>query len=464
MARNLSRLPRPYHGLNHDLLTVKGLIMEASSPAETLEPAVRRERQLETFRRMLAEVLAGNAFYRRKFAAAGITSAEDVRTWDDFARLPFTRKGDLVADQETLPPFGSFLTYPVERYARLHQTSGTTGKPLRWLDTEESWQWWAHCWATIYRAAGVDASDRVFFAFSFGPFIGFWAAWEGARQVGALAISGGAQNSEQRLTNLLDLDATVVCCTPSYALHLAEVARATGLAERLRDSAVKAVIVAGEPGGSIPATRQRIETAWGARLYDHPGATEIGAYGFTCVHQCGVHINENEFIAEVLVPRGDERAEGDDGELVISNLGRWGSPIIRYRTGDHVRLVRESCACGRSLVRMDGGVIGRIDDMLIVRGVNIYPSAIENIIRAAQEIDEYCIEVRRSGMMDELTILVEPAASAASESERLTAQLARLFENRLSLRTPVVAVAPGTLPRWELKARRVRDLRGEARG
>ncbi|HBY92730.1 MAG: hypothetical protein M5U01_06405 [Ardenticatenaceae bacterium] len=430
--------------------------------SETLKPTVCREHQLETFRRMLAEVLAGNAFYRRKFAEAGITGAEDVHMWEEFADLPFTYKGELVADQETNPPFGTFLTYPVERYARLHQTSGTTGKPLRWLDTEESWQWWGRCWATIYRAAGVDSSDRVFFAFSFGPFIGFWAAWEGARQVGALTISGGAQNSEQRLTNLLELGATVVCCTPSYALHLAEVARATGQAERLRDSTVKAVIVAGEPGGSIPATRRRIESTWGARLYDHPGATEIGAYGFTCVHQCGVHVNENEFIAEVLVPRGDEPAENDDGELVITNLGRWGSPIIRYRTGDHVRLVREPCACGRTFVRMDGGVIGRIDDMLVVRGVNVYPSAIENIIRTAQEIDEYCIEVRRDGAMDELTILVEPMASAAPDGQRLAAQLARLFENRLALRTTVVAVAPGILPRWELKARRVRDLRAAA--
>lgn len=436
----------------------------SSSETETLDPAVRREQQLATFRAMLAEVLAGNAFYRRKLAEAGIASAEDVRTWEDFAHLPFTRKGELVADQEANPPFGTFLTYPVQRYTRLHQTSGTTGKPLRWLDTEESWQWWGRCWATIYRAAGVDLNDRVFFAFSFGPFIGFWSAWEGARQIGALAISGGAQNSERRLANLLELDATVVCCTPSYALHLAEVAHATGQAERLRDSAVKTLIVAGEPGGSIPATRQRIEAAWGAKLYDHPGATEIGAYGFTCVHQCGVHVNEGEFIVEVLTPRGSEPAPNQDGELVITNLGRWGSPIIRYRTGDHVRLVREPCRCGRTLVRMDGGVIGRIDDMLIVRGVNIYPSAIENIIRTVSEIDEYCIEVRRDGAMDELTILVEPMAGAAAEGKRLASHLARLFENRLALRTTVAAVEPGTLPRWELKARRVRDLRGAPNG
>ncbi|HYN90114.1 MAG TPA: hypothetical protein VER55_16385 [Ardenticatenaceae bacterium] len=426
---------------------------------EIVDTAAYRGAQLASFRAMLREVLAGNAFYRRKLAAAGLESVGAIRTWDDFARLPCTRKGELVADQEAHPPFGTFLTYQLERYTRLHQTSGTTGNPLRWLDTEASWAWWGRCWATIYRAAGVGRGDRIFFAFSFGPFIGFWAAWEGARQIGALTLSGGAQSSEQRLAALLDLDATVVCCTPSYALHLAEVARATGLAERLHDSTVRALIVAGEPGGSIPATRQRIEAAWGAAVYDHPGATEIGAYGYTCRAQTGVHLNEAEFIVEVLTPGGDNPSPHDDGELVITNLGRWGSPVIRYRTGDHVRLLRQPCVCGRTFTRLDGGVIGRIDDMLIVRGVNVYPSAIENIIRAVPEIDEYCIELRRDGELDELTILIEPAAGASAFGDVLSGHVAQLCEHRLSLRTTVTAVAPGALPRWELKARRVRDLR-----
>lgn len=417
--------------------------------------------QLATFRAMLAEVLAGNDFYRARFAAAGIASASDVQRWDDFARLPFTRKSELVADQAAHPPFGTFLTYPLDRYTRLHQTSGTTGTPLRWLDTAESWGWWGRCWAEVYRAAGVGAGDRIFFAFSFGPFIGFWAAWAGAEQMGALAISGGAQNSEQRLATLLDLGATVVCCTPSYALHLAEVARATGQGERLRASAVRALIVAGEPGGSIPATRERIEAAWGATLFDHPGATEIGAYGYTCQQQSGVHVNAAEFIVEVLDPRGDVPAPDGDGELVITNLGRWGSPVIRYRTGDHVRLTHEPCACGRATPRLLGGVLGRVDDMLIVRGVNVYPSAIENIVRSLPEIDEYCIEVRRDGAMDELTLLIEPMPGAVGASEGLAQRLTRLCDDRLALRVAAIAVAPGTLPRWELKARRVRDLRAQ---
>jgi phenylacetate-CoA ligase len=415
--------------------------------------------QLAAFRAMLAEVLAGNVFYRRKLDEVGITEAGTIEGWDDFLRLPFTHKQELVADQQANPPFGSFLTYPLERYTRLHQTSGTTGRPLRWLDTDESWAWWGRCWATVYRAAGVGAGDRIFFPFSFGPFVGFWAAWEGARQIGALAISGGAQSSEQRLASLLELGATVVCCTPSYALHLAEVARACGQAERLQGSAVRVLIVAGEPGGSLPATRQRIEAAWGARLYDHPGATEVGAYGFTCQQQVGVHLNEDEFIFEVLVPGSDCSAPDGDGELVITNLGRWGSPVIRYRTGDHVRLVQEPCTCGCRFARLEGGVLGRIDDMLIVRGVNVYPSAIENLVRTVPEIDEYCLVVRREGALDELTILIEPVVTDSAGAQALAEQLERLCDDRLALRTSVLSVARGTLPRWELKSHRVRDLR-----
>lgn len=411
-------------------------------------------RQVKQVQAMLNEVLATNPFYRRKLREAGLERGEDVRSLDDLRRLPFTRKPELMADQEAHPPFGTNLTYPISRYTRLHQTSGTTGKPMRWLDTEESWRWWGRCWGAVYRAAGVTEEDRVYFAFSFGPFIGFWAAWEGARHIGALAISGGARNSRQRVENLLELEATVLCCTPSYALHLAEVARDMGLADELRRSAVRAIIVAGEPGGSIPATRQRIEQAWGARVYDHTGATEVGAHGFTCIYQQGVHLNEGEFIVEVLDPTTDEPA--DEGELVITNLGRWGSPIIRYRTGDHVRLNREPCACGRTFARMEGGVIGRIDDMLIVRGVNVFPSAIENIVRAFPEIDEFAVEVYRVHEMDEIEVKIEVIRG---EPEHVAARLAEAFHRRLALRTKVTPVAAGTLPRWELKARRVRDHR-----
>jgi phenylacetate-CoA ligase len=326
------------------------------------------------------------------------------------------------------------------------------GKPMRWLDTPQSWDWWARCWGTVYRAAGVCEDDHIFFAFSFGPFIGFWAAWAGAEKIGALSISGGAQDSVQRLRNLIELDATALCCTPSYALHLAEIAQKEKI--NLRDSAIQRIIVAGEPGGSIPGTKSRIEEAWDAKLYDHTGATEVGAHGFTCVAQNGVHLNEGEFVVEVLDPLTGRAA--DEGELVITNLDRLGSPNIRYRTGDQVRLNRSTCECSRTFVRMDGGIIGRIDQMLIVRGVNIFPTAIESIVRAYPEVQEFAVEVYHVDAMDELEVKLE---AGGANPQALVEQIAQVCSHRLGLRVKVSLAAPNSLPRFELKARRLTDRR-----
>ncbi len=419
---------------------------------ETADEGALRKRQFGHLQYLLREVLNSNAFYQKKLRGAGMQAAEDLHTLDELPNLPFTTKQELVEDQAAHPPFGTDLTYPLDKYLRLHQTSGTTGKPLRWLDTQESWDWWARCWATIYRAANVGPSDRVFFPFSFGPFIGFWAGWAGSQQVGAMAISGGAQNSEQRLRNMLELKATAVCCTPSYALHLAEVARSLDI--DLKSSDVRAIIVAGEPGGSIPSTKQQIEAAWGAQVFDHTGATEVGAHGLTCLSQCGVHLNEAEFIIEVIDPQKGFPTE--KGELVLTNLGRVGSPVIRYRTGDVVQMDRKRCECGRTFVRLDGGVLGRVDDMCTVRGVNVFPSAIENIVRRHQEIVEYEAEVSRVEEMDELEVRVEVVfAEPAQMAERLAHEL----QNSIGLRMRVTPVPLGQLPRYELKARRFKDRR-----
>ncbi|MFQ5344124.1 MAG: phenylacetate--CoA ligase family protein [Anaerolineae bacterium] len=419
---------------------------------ETAERELLEARQVKRLQTMLRQVLATNGFYRQKLGEAGLDRAEDIRSLDDLRRLPFTIKHELVEDQAAHLPFGTNLTFPLEQYIRLHQTSGTTGRPLRWLDTPESWNWWARCWGAVYRGAGVGPGDRVFFAFSFGPFIGFWSAWEGTRWVDALAISGGAQNSEQRLHHLLETEATAICCTPSYALHLAEVARENGL--DIAASSVQRLIVAGEPGANIPATRRRIEEAWNAQLFDHTGATEVGAHGFECLAHAGVHLNEGEFIVEVIDPTTGEPA--DEGELVITNLGRVGMPIIRYRTGDQVRLARERCECGRTFVRMEGGIIGRIDDMFIVRGVNVFPSAIENIVRSFPQVDEFAIEVYKRGEMDELELKIE---ALADDPQAVAQAVQAEMERRLAFRVPVHAVEAGSLPRWELKARRVVDRR-----
>jgi phenylacetate-CoA ligase len=394
--------------------------------------------RLRKLRAGLAEVLKTNAFWRSRLT--------EVRGWDDFERLPLTTKDDLLADQAARPPYGTNLTYPLDRYVRLHQTSGSSGdRPLRWLDTEESWEWWERIWAEhVYPAAGVGAGDRVFFAFSFGPFIGFWSAFGGAERLGALAISGGSMTSEQRVRTMVDLRATVLMCTPTYALRLADVSSALGV--DLAASEVRVTLHAGEPGASIPATRAAIESAYAATCFDHTGMTELGPTGFSCSQRDGIHVVESEFIFEVLDGSGRPTNEG---ELVATNLGRWGMPLVRYRTGDRVELSREPCSCGSPFLKLVGGIRGRVDDMFTVRGVNLYPSQVEDIVRGHPQITEFVIEHRRVREMDEVTLLVE--VEGGDPTQRLEADLRRALGVRLGCQI----VPAGTLPRWELKSKRI---------
>ena len=419
---------------------------------ETLGREALEQIQLKKLQVMLEQVLKGNTFYRHKLGEAGITRPEDVETMEDYRRLPFTSKEELSLDQATRPPYGTNLSFPRERYTHIHQTSGTRGEPLRWLDTEESWAWWARCWARVYHAVGVTPMDRIFFGFSFGPFIGFWSAYEGARLIEALAIPGGGMSSLQRARSILVNDVSVLLCTPTYALHLAEVSDQEGI--DIANSNVRITIHAGEPGASIPSTKERIETAWGARCYDHAGATEVGAWGFECQAQAGVHVNEGEFIFEVLDQATGQPTE--DGELVITNLGRIGSPIIRYRTGDRAVLDASPCECGRTLRRLAGGVLGRIDDVLIIRGVNVFPSAIENVVRRFPEVGEFAVDVYRRHELDDMEIRVE---AEGREPVEVATAVASEIRNALGLRVHVEAVPQGTLPRFDLKARRFTDHR-----
>ena len=394
----------------------------------------RRRTQWSRLSSMLPELQRGNAFYRAKLPKAATKLAD----------LAFTTKIELSEDQAAHPPFGTNLTYPLERYVRLHQTSGTTGRPLRFLDTAESWDWWRQCWQPIYRAAGVTAGDRIFFAFSFGAFVGFWSAFAGAERLGALCLTGGAMSTPERVAAIIATEATVLMCTPTYALRLAEAARVEGI--DLARSALRVSIHAGEPGASIPATRERIEKDLGVEAFDHTGATEVGAHGFSCSARDGVHINESEFVVEVLDASGNAGDEGE-GELVLTNLGRWGMPVIRYRTGDRVRAVRGTCSCGRTLVKLAGGIAGRVDDMVTVRGVNVFPSAIEAIVRRFAEVGEYRVELARVREMDELRCVVEAPPDVA---ERVGAAIHR----ELGIRCLIEVVASGTLPRFEMKAKR----------
>ena len=425
--------------------------------------------------RLLREVGRENTFYRAVYRGVGLDPdhlAPDDRTpvSELLAPLPFTHKAAFQESQSRCAPYGDFLTYPRGAYTRIHQTSGSTGRPLRWLDTADSWNWILSCWDRIYDAAGVTADDRVFFPFSFGPFIGFWAAFEGAARRGCFVLPGGGMRSALRLRALVENEVSVVACTPTYALHLAEVADAEGV--DLAASAVRLVIVAGEPGGSIPATRARLEAKWGARCIDHSGATEVGSVGFEHRERPGdLFVPETDFVVEVLRPDEDVPvSDGETGEMVITNLGRVGSPAIRYRTGDLVlwRPAEDGLVGSAPFGRLEGGVLSRLDDMVIIRGNNVYPAAIEGILRRFDNIAEFRIRVTREGALTELFVEIEPVAGSkqlatgsdrvAESDEQLVERVRHAMERELLFRAEVRVVPPGTLPRFELKGKRfVRD-------
>jgi len=410
--------------------------------------------QHEKLKALLSVLLQRNPFYSARLRAAGVSAS--VPSIEAFARdVPFTRKQELVDDQLRTPPYGTNLTYPLERYTRLSQTSGTTGQPLRWLDTPESWDWMLHNWMRVFEAAEISAHDRIVVAFSFAPFLGFWTGFEAGVRMGCLCIPGGGLSSAARLRIIQENRATVLCSTPTYAIRLAEVAAEGNL--DLSQTTVKRLIVAGEPGGSIPSVRSRIESLWkGARVVDHHGMTETGPVTYSCPRRRDVlHVIESAFIAEVVDPKtGEPVAAGEVGELVLTNLGRWGSPLLRYRTGDLVRPdPNQPCECGSYELGLEGGIRGRADDVVVIRGVNLYPSAVEDVVRGYEGVLEYRVEIQNGMSLPEIKLEVEASpecADPASLAKRLETSLRTAF----ALRIPVLLVPKGTLPRFDMKSKR----------
>ena len=392
---------------------------------------------------LLATVLDGNAFQRARIG--------DARALAD---LPLTTKEELLADQAAHPPFGSNLTFPLDRYTHLHQTSGSTGTTLRVLDTAADWEWWRRQLGRVLTACGIGAGDRVALAYSFGPYVQFWASYEGAQAAGALVIPMGGMDSVQRLETMREYGASALLCTPSYALHLAKVAADNGIWEALEG--VERVVCTGEPGASMPAVRDRIETAWGARCFDHAGASEVGSFAYPCATGGGLHLFEDEFICEVLDPAtGGPVDEGATGELVMTALGRTGFPAIRYRTGDMIERSSVPCPDGHPGMWLPQGILGRADDMVVIRGMNVFPSAIEEILRRSSGVGEFSITFYNDPhAMDEVKVEVE--LEQAREAREIQARL----RQTLGLRVRIVPIKPGILPTYTGKARRVQDLRG----
>ncbi len=417
------------------------------------------------------------------------------RSLEAFVRdFPLTSKAELVDDRGRNAPAGSNCTAPESRYLRFSQTSGTTGGPLAVWDTAESWTWLLENWVRGFEMAGIRPGMRAFFAFSFGPFLGFWTAFEAGLSMGLRCIPGGGLGTVARLSAVVEQRVEVLCCTPTYALHLAAVAASQGL--DLSSGAVRKIVVAGEPGGSLPGVRRQIQAAWrDAELLDHYGLTEVGPVAFARTGEPGrLYVLEDRYLSEVLDPVTLQPvADGECGELVLTPLGRSAWPLFRYRTGDLVRPLRTD-----SGLVLDGGILGRIDDMVVVRGVNIYPGAVEEVVRTVAGACEYRVNLSGgSGLLQmevEVEAPVETSHSAPSplvlpteptlRSEStaasplrcktgngsffssdqgitrggarwpLAARLEAALERAFSLRIPVKEVSHGSLPRFDFKARR----------
>jgi phenylacetate-CoA ligase len=403
-----------------------------------MTPALAHEERVQELIELVRE---RNPFQRARLA--------DVAAFDD---VPLLTKRELVEDQASHPPFGTNLTYPLEGYTHLHQTSGTTGPPLRVLDTAEDWAWWRNLFADTLAVAGVARGDRVALAFSFGPHVQFWAAKDGLAELGAMGVPLGGMSSVQRLQTIDEVGAGALMCTPTYALRLLEVA----LDQRLESAleSVQRVICTGEPGASLPAVRSRIEEGFGARCFDHAGLTEAGPFGYPCPEGGGLHVYEREFVCEILDSELRPAAPGERGELVLTPLRRTGFPVLRYRTGDVVVNAEDHCPSGHEERWLPGGIVGRTDDMVVIRGMNVYPSAIEEAVRRVGDTGEFRITFySEPGGMDEIKLEVELSEGGAAR------RLQEIMRQQLGLRVRVVPVAPGMLPRVDGKARRVVDDR-----
>jgi phenylacetate-CoA ligase len=429
---------------------------------ETMPREELRALQLVKLRRLCEWAHARSAFHRRRWDAAGFHPSQ-LRSLDDMKRIPFMTRAEWMDAQAEAPPYGPLLTVPPEHAIRYHTTSGTTGRtPLRVLDGTKDWEWISEMWGYGLWGFGLRPADVVLFAFSYGTFIGFWGAHYACEKIGCLVLSTGSATTESRVRSIVDMGVTTVCSTPTYALRLWQAATEMGI--DLAKSAVDRVIVSGEPAGSIPAVKRQLEAAWGAKVGDTAGMTEIGSIMiFECARQPGgTHIIEDHFIEETLEYEGDRAVPyGERAERVVTSLGRGFIPLIRYRTNDLVvRVPHTECACGRTGDLYHGGIQGRWDDMKLVRGTNVYPRAVESIVRECAAVDEFQIVLTREGVADEICVRVELKPGREDHWEALCARLhVDLADAHEGLRFKVEQAPANSLPRFELKAKRLVDNR-----
>jgi len=430
---------------------------------ETLPMEQLQQLQLKQFQKIFSWAYERSRFYRKLYRDAGIEPG-DIKTLEDIDRVPKVDKSMMrsVQGEGHEPfPYGDMLCVSLPDVTAYRQTSGTTGQPVYQADTWQDWELWAESWAYILYAQGYRAADRVFLPFGYNVFIAFWTAHYGAEKLGCEVVPGGVLNTEARILKMRELKVDAFMATPTYVLGMAETAKSK-LEIDPSSLNVKRITVAGEPGGSVPSTKKRMEDAWGCRVYDHVGATEIGAWSYECECQTGLHVNEALFLIEnedidtaKLITEPNRK-----GKMVITNLNRVGQPCIRFDSKDIIEWSSEKCDCGRTFRLLKGGVTGRIDDLTKVKGVLLAPSSIEEVVRGIQGLsDEYEVIVTKSGDIDVITLKVELLSEYENKEDTVKNQLVEQLRVQTNLGYELEFHKPNSLPRYDLKARRFKDLR-----
>lgn len=423
---------------------------------ETLSRGDIRKIQLRLLRHTVHSAYEYSPYYNRAFKRSGF-SPSDVTSLEDLRRLPFTDKKFERERQEAFPPFGDHIAVARERIVRIHTSSGTTGRPTASVFTKNDVEIWKESMARQFWAVGMRPGDVYHHALNMSLFVGGLCLL-GAERLGASAIPAGVMDTSRHLMIIKTFKPKFIWGTPSFVLHLAEKAREEGIEPS--ELSIRKVIVAGEPGGSVPSTKRRIEEAWGADCYDYYGIADIWAPCATeCEEKAGLHLLEDYVLPEVIDPEtGEGVAEGEKGELVLTTLRREGQIMLRFRTGDETSYELERCACGRTHMRLMG-ITGRTDDLVIAKGVKFYPSQVEEVLRRFRELrDEYQIAVCRGGdYLDEVTVRVE---SLGGDGGAVKHALERELRSVIGIRFNVELLKPGTLPRTLHKAKRVADMRG----
>ena len=427
-------------------------------PRETLEIL-----QLRKFQNILKWAYENSPFYHSLYHNAGLEPG-DIKTPDDIRKVPKTEKSMLRDAQGREPfPYGSILSVPIEQVTEYRQTTGTTGQPVYHPETWQDWEWSAESWAYILYAHGYRDYDRVFIPFGYSVYIAFWAGHYAAEKIGCEVVPGGVLNTEARILKMKELRTTALMATPTYILGMADTARNKLGIDPAKDLYVTKITAAGEPGGSIPATRKRMEEAWGTKVYDHAGGTEVGHWGYECEAQCGQHVNEAFHLVEIEeVDTGASITEpGKSGSMIITTFDRLAHPCIRFDSKDIIEWSPiEKCECGRTFRLLKGGIIGRADDITKVKGVLLAPTAIEEVVRDIPELgDEYEVIVTKKGDIDNITLKVEIIPDFKRNADAIEQKLAQQLRLKTNLRYNLEFHEYGTLPRYDVKAKRFKDLR-----